>query len=160
MSSLDSLVDAVRRRVAGFGFELVDLKRGGGSRRPFLQIRIDRPDAELGRGVTAEDCALVSRALERWLEGEGGFGPRYVLQVSSPGIERPVRWPEHWRRFVGREVRLRSRRLPGQLRATIVGVPDDGHVAVRLASGEELVLALADVRDATLVVDWNRLGKP
>ena len=60
--------------------------------------------------------------VERFL-AEQGIGPHYVLQTSSPGFERPVRFPEHWRRFLGREVRVRARVLRGHPRLTIVAVP-------------------------------------
>ncbi len=156
---LDLLIDPIRRQVAALGFELVDLKHSGASQRSFLQVRIDRPDSVPGKGVTAEDCARVSRTLERLLEANGLVGPRYVLQVSSPGFERPIRWPEHWRRYVGQEVRLRARSLPGRRRARILAVPDDGHVRLRLVEGQEVTLALDEIREAHLVVDWQTLGK-
>jgi ribosome maturation factor RimP len=146
----DSLLEAVRRHVADLGFELVEFKRSGPPQRPSIQVRIDRPDSRPGNGITADDCARVSRALERWFEGEGGIGPRYLLQVSSPGIERPVRFPEHWRRYLGRTVRITARSLPGHPRAVILEVPDEAHVRVRLPDGGEVVIELADVKDALL----------
>jgi ribosome maturation factor RimP len=78
-------------------------------------------------------------------------GPRYVLEVSSPGIERPLRWPEHWRRFVGRRARVRSDALGGRRQVEIVAVPDDEHVTVRGQDGADVTVPLADVREATLV---------
>ncbi len=155
----DALLDQIRSQVAALGFELADLRRVGTQQRPILQVRIDRPDSRPGQGVTAEDCGTVSRSLERHLESAGLVGPRYVLEVSSPGLERPLRWPEHWRRFIGRAVRVRSAALSGHPTVEIVALPDDGHVEVRLADGASMVLALAGIREATLVVDWTTEGR-
>ena len=105
--SADALLAPIRDHLAGLGFELVDLRRTGTLQRPILQVRVDRPDSRPGQGVTAEDCAGISRSLERFLESRAMVGPRYVLEVSSPGLERPLRWPEHWRRFLGERVRVR-----------------------------------------------------
>ncbi|MFZ5623460.1 MAG: ribosome maturation factor RimP [Gemmatimonadota bacterium] len=159
MSHPTDLLDAVRTRLDRLGFELVDFRRVGTLDRPILQIRVDRPGAEPGRGITTEDLTGVSRALERWLEEEHHVGPRYVLEVSSPGIERPVRFPEHWRRYVGSEVRLKARGLKGHPRARIKAVPDDAHVTLRFPDGHEATLALEVIREATLVVDWSTYGK-
>jgi len=152
---LDALLDGIRGQVLALGFELADLRRVGTLQRPILQVRIDRPDSTPGHGVTAEDCASVSRSLERYLEGAGLVGPRYVLEVSSPGLERPLRWPEHWRRFIGQSARVRAPGLEGQTEVVIVAVPDERHVRIRRPDGTEMTLALADVRDATLAVAWK-----
>ena len=112
--SADALLAPIRDHIAGLGFELVDLRRTGTLERPILQVRVDRPDSRPGQGVTADDCAGISRSLERFLETRALVGPRYVLEVSSPGLERPLRWPEHWRRFVGQRARVRAGALGGR----------------------------------------------
>ena len=157
--SADALQDPIRDHVATLGFELVDLKRTGTLQRPILQVRVDRPDSRPGQGVTADDCAVISRSLESFLETRAMVGPRYVLEVSSPGLERPLRWPEHWRRFVGRRARVRAVSLPGKSRVEILAVPDDEHVVLRLEDGSEVTIALDTIREAALVVDWEILGK-
>lgn len=155
-SSLTDLTAEIRRRVTSLGYELVDLRKRGTRTRVVLQIRVDRPDAAPGQGITVEECAAVNRGLQEWLDGTGVLGSRYVLEVSSPGIERPVRWREHWERFVGREVTVRVPER-GRLRAKIVRVPpgsDD--VVLRPAdSDEEITVPLGEARDAKLVVDWS-----
>lgn len=157
MDDLDGLTAEVRGRVAALGFELVDLRASGSGTRARVQIRVDRPDSTPGHGVTIDDCATISRALESWLDESRVLGTRYVLEVSSPGIERPVRWPEHWRRFVGREVRVRVPER-GRIQATIVRVVDE-RVTLR-PTGEtvELEVPLAEARGATLVADWAARG--
>jgi ribosome maturation factor RimP len=158
--SLDTLLSPIREHIASLGFELVDLRRAGTLDRPILQLRVDRPDSTPGRGITAEQCASVSRGLERLLESRGLVGPRYVLEVSSPGIERPIRWPEHWRRYLGRRARIRADGLAGRPVVEILAVPDDQHVTVRLPDGAERTLALGAVREARLTHDWAPPARP
>ena len=157
--SADALLLPIRDHVAGLGFELVDLRQTGTLQRPILQVRVDRPDSRPGQGVTAEDCAGISRSLERFLESRAMVGPRYVLEVSSPGLERPLRWPEHWRRFVGQRARVHAPALGGRRVVEILAVPDDAHVVVRGEDGREFTLALDQVVEAKLVVDWSNVGK-
>src|SRR5437667_11580412 len=99
----DSLLESFRSRLEALGLELPDLRIGGTQARPLAQVRIEWPDTS-PRRVTVDDCARASRALEAWLDAGGPLGPRYMLEVSSPGLERPLRWHRHWVRFVGREV--------------------------------------------------------
>lgn len=156
---LDQLIDDVRNRITALGYELADLRVVGARRRPRIQVRIDRPDSRPGHGVTVDDCATVSRALESWLDEAGLFGPRYILEVSSPGIERPVRWREHWARFVGQDVRLK---VPGRgrLRATIVRLAKSGDAVVLRPAGDaaDITVPLAEAQDAHLVMDWEPTG--
>ncbi len=85
------------------------------------------------------------------------MGPQWELEVSSPGIERPVRFAEHWLRYVGREVRVKAAGLRGARTARILAMPDAAHVM--LQDGEETFsLALDQIKEATLVVDWSKLG--
>ena len=148
----DSLLDAFKARVAELGFELADLRVGGTPRRPRVQVRIDWPPGT-PEGVTVDDCARASRALEAWLDQAGPLGPRYVLEVSSPGMERPLRWPEHWARFVGHEAHVRVAGL-GRIRATILDVPDRTRVRLKPSGAEALEVPFSEIRDATLVVEW------
>ena len=97
--SADALLAPIRDHVATLGFELVDLRRAGTLQRPILQVRIDRPDSRPGQGVTADDCAAVSRALEVHLDQRGDVSERYVLEVSSPGVERPLVRRRDFERF-------------------------------------------------------------
>ena len=146
----ESLVEAFRARVAQLGFDLADLRIGGTPNRPLVQVRIDCPP----RKVTVDDCSQVSRALEQWLDAAGGGGPlgnRYVLEVSSPGIERPVRWHRHWVQFVGRDVSVKLAGM-GRVRARIVSVPTTETVVLQPQGGPEREYRLTEVKDARLAL--------
>ena len=151
-------VEALQAAVATLGFELVDMEVVGPAARREVRLRIDRPGGSApGEGVTTDDCRRVSRALEERFDASGVVGTRYVLEVSSPGIERPVRFAEHWRRYVGRNIHLRARGLSGTVTARIVAVPDEEQVTVAVGP-EQHTLALAAIKRATLVVDWSTIG--
>jgi ribosome maturation factor RimP len=146
----ESLVEAFRTRLEQLGFDLADLRIGGTPNRPLVQVRIDCPP----RNVTVEDCSRVSRALEQWLDADAGaggpLGNRYVLEVSSPGIERPVRWHRHWARFVGRDVNVKLAGM-GRVRARIVAVPTPETVVLEPEGKPVLEYRLAELKDARLV---------
>lgn len=152
----DSLVESFRVCLAELGLELADLRIGGTPHRPLVQVRIEWPPSDPERRVAVDDCARASRHVETWLDAGGLLGSRYVLEVSSPGIERTVRWHRHWVRFVGRDVQATITGL-GRVRARIVAVPDQETVVLqpvgRGAAGPRSV-RLTDIRDARLAVDW------
>ena len=154
----ESLVEAIRVRLADLGLDLADLRIGGTPQRPLVQVRIEWPPSDPARPVAVDDCARASRALEAWFDAEGTLGHRYILEVSSPGMDRPLRWPSHWARFIGREVQATVAGW-GRVRARIVAMPDDATVVLeategRAGSAGPRTVKLADVRDARLAVDW------
>jgi ribosome maturation factor RimP len=141
----DTLVEAFRTRLEALGFDLADLRIGGTPNRPLVQVRIDCPP----RAVTVDDCATASRGLEAWLDAGGPLGNRYVLEVSSPGIERPVRWHRHWLRFVGRDVNVRVPGM-GRVNARIVAVPTADTVVLEPEGKPALEYRLAELKEARL----------
>lgn len=152
----DPLLDLVLNLVEDAGYELVDLRRTGEAARPVLSIRADRPDATPGHGISTEECARLSRALEAALEAATLVGSRYTLEVSSPGIERPLKRPAHFRRAVGEQVKVKTT-APVAGSRTHVGAllrADDEGIALDVA-GTELRVPYADVASARTVVDWD-----
>jgi ribosome maturation factor RimP len=148
------LEDVVNTELDRLGFELVELRRGGTRGRPVLDVRIDRRDLER---VTIDDCARASRAIEARLDAEEIVGDRYVLEVSSPGAERPLRSARDWQRFVGSRANVNSERLGGRHEVEIVAVeggPGEEAAIVRDVRGEEHRLPLADVKEARLAFHW------
>ena len=150
----EALEAVVAQVLDSLEFDLVEFRVGGSRSRPTLDIRIDRRD---GSPVAVDDCASASRALERRLDTEASLGERYVLQVSSPGVERPLRSPADWQRFVGRSASVASPLLGGRAEVEIVGLEGEpGHevVIVRDGNGTEQRMPLAGVTDARLAFHW------
>src|SRR5256884_6669394 len=142
----DSLVESFRARLEVLGLVLAGLRIGGTSQRPLVHVRSGWPPDGASRGVTVADCATASRLLETWLDADGALGRRYVLEVSSPGLERPLRWHRHWVRFVGREVQATVAGL-GRVRAGIVAVPDEATVGVQGGGAEGQPVSLPGVHE-------------
>jgi len=142
-------------RILELGFELVDLRAGGTARRPHLSVRIDVA-ADAGRAVSVDDCALVSRALESWLDQTGIGEGRYILEVSSPGMDRPLRTAAEWRRFLGRPVDVLVPQLGGRFRVRAHAVSEEAEPTVELEfpKGDRKVLKLTEIKEARLGFDW------
>jgi len=156
-----SLQQVLEEQVEALGYEFVELERTGSRTRPIFRLRIDRPDSEPRHGVTVDDCARVSRALEAVLD-ERDFGGAYVLEVSSPGVDRPLVRRRDYERFAGHEIVVkgyapfddRGRRLEGELLGL---VDEDGEerVRIRLADGAVLAIPREQIARAQLVFRWN-----
>ena len=138
---LENVVEPV---VTGMGYELVDLQASNGGR--LLRLFIDKPG-----GIGVEDCAAVSRQLSRVFEVEGVDYDR--LEVSSPGLDRPLRKAGDFERFAGQkaEVRMRTPGEGGQRKyvGVLRGVAD-GRVNLQ-TEGRTVALALEDMERAKLV---------
>jgi ribosome maturation factor RimP len=132
----------LRETVGGLGYELVDVEA---SRGGLLRIFIDAP-----KGITVEDCARVSNHLSRALVVEGIDYER--LEVSSPGLDRPLKRLEDYTRFAGNKVSVRLR-LPMDGRRRYEGMlcgVEDGKVVVEV-EGKRVELAFADIDRTRLV---------
>ena len=88
--------------VNALGFELVDVELAGGQHHATLRVYIDGP-----RGVNVDDCAAVSRQLSALLDVEDPLPGSYSLEVSSPGLDRPLVKPEDFKRFIGEAVKVK-----------------------------------------------------
>ncbi|MCH1569984.1 MAG: ribosome maturation factor RimP [Longimicrobiales bacterium] len=163
MRAVPEIDQGLEGRVEELGYEVVELRWGGSGRRPMLKLRIDRPDTGPGEGVTVDECAKVSRALESWLDEYEGLSERYVLEVSSPGVDRPLSRPRDFERFKGEHVAVkgkevlldRATRIEGELLGLAKSGTDEESVLLRLPSGEEVSIPRSDIRKAHLVFTWK-----
>ena len=131
------------------GLELVDLEYRREGRRWVLRLFIDKEG-----GVTVEDCATVSRELADILDAKDAIPEAYVLEVSSPGLNRRVRKRRDFFRFAGRKVEVRLAALQDGRRkivGTILGV--EGEAVVVAAPEATYTIALENIARATLVYE-------
>jgi ribosome maturation factor RimP len=144
----ETLIALLARPVEALGYELVDLDvRVGGD--GLLRVFIDHPE-----GIQVEDCEAVSRQLSAFLDVEDPLPGHYVLEISSPGIERRLRTLEHFGRFVGSEIKVELKRKQDgrrRLRGELKGV-DDQLVVVDV-EGEAWRLNIQDIARAHLVAE-------
>ena len=155
---MDNTVEPfIAQELDALEFDLVELRRGGSKSRPVLEVRIDRRD---GEKVSVGDCARVSRVLEEKLEANALVSEAYVLEVSSPGADRPLRSVVDWRRFVGRHATVTSSQLAGGKQEVEILAVNGGEgaevVTLRDGKGVDHMVALHDITAARLAFHWKR----
>lgn len=134
--------------LAAEGLELFDAELAGGA----LRIFVDRPG-----GVDLDTISAVSATVSRVLDEHDPVPGRYTLEVSSPGLERALRRPEHFERFVGATVSVKTRpHVAGErrLQGTLEAADADGVVV----AGRRL--AYPDIERARTVFEWGAAPKP
>lgn len=143
MKALEEILELTLR---GMGFELVDTQRSGGGR--LLRIFIDKPG-----GVTIDDCASTTRHLQRVFAVEGIEYDR--LEISSPGLDRPLRKPADFARFAGSRVDVRMRNPDATGRRHFVGLLQsvNGSLATLEVDGLRVELDVGAMERARLVPD-------
>lgn len=133
------------------GYELVRVQMQG-SRRPTLQIMAERRDR---RGMTVDDCARISREVSALLDQRDPIDGEYVLEVSSPGIDRPLTRPEDYDRFINHEAKIElawpvegRKRFKGLLGArdgdSVTVIEETGPAQVPLGAVKSAKLVLTD----------------
>ena len=137
------------------GYELVDLQLQQDGKQLALRILVDK-----SAGITLDDCVEVSREVSAILEVEDPIRSAYRLEVSSPGLDRPLKKGTDFERFVGKKARLKSKHLidpyqRGTTRKTFVGTLlgfEDGNVRLELTDkqGGVIAIPLADLDKANL----------
>jgi ribosome maturation factor RimP len=150
----------VESTISRLGFDLVAVEWGGG----LLRLSIDRPPSSAGAGdapggISAEDCARVSEQLSPLLDAEDPIPSRYTLEVSSPGIERPVQRREDFERFVGFRVRLRLSEGPPRRRYVGVIGPIEQDELLISVDGAIHRIPLDLIERAHLVLDLDEYQK-
>jgi ribosome maturation factor RimP len=149
-SRIEALIQPV---VTDMGFLLVRIRFTTGG-RPKLQIMAERPDGRM----SVEDCALLSRALSALLDVEDPIASEYVLEVSSPGLDRPLVRPEDFVRFKGQEAKIElvrlfegRKRFRGVLGGIELGGAGDAAI-LEEEGGARFVLPLSLIDEAKLVL--------
>ncbi len=142
------MADLVAPALEGLGLDLVRIRFGGGA--PVLQVMVERRD---GTGMTVDRCAEASRILSALLDVEDPIPQAYSLEVSSPGIDRPLTRPGDFDRFAGFEARIEledgtagQRRFRGRLEGL------DGEVLRLQTEHGTAALPLAAVKSAKLLM--------
>jgi ribosome maturation factor RimP len=153
---MSDAVDKIRRILdpilQSMGLSLWEVEFQKQGPKWLLRVYIDR---EAG-GVTLNDCETVSRDLSATLDVEDIIPHAFTLEVSSPGLDRALTIPEHYIRFVGSTVKIKTYQLiDGEkvFRGTLLGMIED-KVKVEYKAGEVLEIPLSNISKASLEVDF------
>jgi len=169
----DRLISIVEPVCVSAGYELVELRfvleQGGWVLRVCVDLPLD-PEADRTEiptdRVDLEDCENLSRELSAVLDVEDPIPQAYSLEVSSPGIERPLRTADHFAYFAGSEAKIQlshgvaseggeTSSLRKNFRGVLGGVSDDRRLLVIEVDGKRWELPIDDVDHAKLVPDWE-----
>lgn len=150
--------------VESLGVELLGIEYLPGSGGATLRLYIDVPAGETGpegepRLVSIEDCEAVSREISAQLDVEDPISGNYTLEVSSPGIDRPLFNLEHFKRFQGETAKV-TLKLPQEGRRRLTGRIEriEESTIVFVVDGAEFVADIENIDKARLVPDWAALG--
>lgn len=151
--SSNKLTNLIQPLVEDLDYEFVGLEQSSNPKNPVVVIYIDAPD-----GIAVEDCEKVSREVAALLDVEDPISGNYHLEVSSPGLDRPLFTLQHFERFTGQEAKItlfapqEGRR---KFRGVILGV-EDNQVKID-QDGTEVVLDISGIAKARLVPDYDNL---
>lgn len=152
MAAIDKTEEIVTPIVNDMGYDLVRLRLTGGSRYQTLQVMIEKKDRS---DMTLEDCEEVSRMLSATLDVEDPISSKYVLEVSSPGLDRPLVKLEDYERFKGREAKIELfAAIDGEkkVKGVVLGVSRDGKIEFENEEGKKVFLLLDQVAKAKLLI--------
>lgn len=151
MSTVDRVREIIAPLAEAADLEIYDLELNGG----VLQVLVDRPG-----GADIGTISQLARSISRALSVDDPVAGEYALEVSSPGLERPLRTPEHFARAVGTTVKVKTRagtEGDRRIEGTITSA-DDIHVVVRDTAGTEHTVAYADMERARTTFEWGSAG--
>lgn len=152
MSATEKKITALAEEVGqNLGFEVDDVEVMGSGRRTVVRVTLDRDG-----GVSMDDCADFSRDLSALMDVEDPIKGRYTLEVSSPGLDRPLKKPSHWAKSMGKLVRVvLLDPEPGQsdvITGRIDALKDD-LVTILMEEGQRVELGMDDIKRARLEVE-------
>ncbi len=152
------LQDMLEPIIDDLGYETVRILTIG-QVNPTLQVMIDVKDGS--RDITVDDCAKVSRALSTVLDEKDPIKDKYSLEVSSPGLDRPLTKPEHFARFVGYTAKVETinevdkrKRIKGE----ILSLDENNNVHMDM-DGKEFVIAFDNIAKAKIVITDELLAR-
>ncbi|TAN54888.1 MAG: ribosome maturation factor RimP [Rhodospirillales bacterium] len=151
MSQENAVSAAIEEPLKSMGYELVRVQLSGAAQRATLQVMAERLD---GKAMTIDDCTEISRALSPILDVADPINGAYVLEVSSPGIDRPLLRPKDFERWSGFEARLETRQpVEGRKRfkGLLLGLEGE-NVKIKDEAGLEFSLPLTLLSKAKLVL--------
>ena len=157
MQNMHPVYDLVAPKIEEMGFDVVRVMMTGGQ-RPVLQIMIERKDR---KNLVVDDCAAVSRAVSEILDEKDPIDSEYSLEVSSPGVDRPLTKVEHFERFAGYEAKIETdEAIDGRKRfkGKIVAVKN-GNVVALIMDENEYEIPFTSIAKAKLVLTdelWNK----
>ncbi len=157
LTRVATIVDPI---ASDLGLDVYDLEQRGGT----IRVTLDTPPGSES-GITLDQIALATRLISRQLDHDDPIPGRYTLEVTSPGLERALRRPEHFQRELGKEIKVRLSNVESDQRRVrgILVAADELTATIRVTDGEDTtdrVIDLSSVDRAHTVFEWGPQPKP
>ena len=151
------IIDALEAVAPEHGMDIGDVELTGATKAPCVRVRFDRPD---GAGITLDEVTAQSRWVSDVVEGLDPVPGAYTLEVSSPGMARPLRRPSDFIRFVGSDVELQTTATEGRRKFKgRIDAADESAVTLALEDGESVSISYDEVKKCTLKPVYDFKGK-
>ncbi|MCY4050854.1 MAG: ribosome maturation factor RimP [Gammaproteobacteria bacterium] len=145
-AGLQNIVEKISRDIDELGYELLHTELTQQGKQPLLRIYIDAPG-----GIRVDDCEAVSNRVSMILDVEDPIRSKYILEVSSPGLDRPLVRPEHFQRFVGDKARIVMMQKMSGRKHFLGEINQAGESSVTIAvDGELFELPYEDIKSARI----------
>lgn len=143
-----SIIDALEAVAADHGVDIVDVEVVGATKAPCVRVRIDNLD---GGSISLDEVTAQSNWVSDVVEGLDPISSSYTLEVSSPGMARPLRRPSDFQKFIGERCELSTIATEGQRRYKgIIAAADEASVTLETEDGEQTSISFDDVKKCTL----------
>ena len=144
-----SLIEALEEKACDHGLDIVDVEVVGAKKQSVVRVRIDHADHE-AEPITLDEISAETRWISELLDEIDPFEGSYTLEVSSPGLARPLRKREDFERFVGERVRVTTNATEGRRKFTgeLIGIADD--VVALECDGERCEIAFDTIKTAKI----------
>ncbi len=151
--SVNKLNELIQPLVEDLGYEFVGLEYNSNPKHSFLRIYIDKEE-----GIAIEDCELVSRETAALLDVKDPIRSQYNLEVSSPGLDRPLFTPSHYREFIGEKAQVSLfAPLDGRRKFSGPIVSADETAVTIDQDGSEVALNFDNIVKAKLIPDYEKI---
>lgn len=154
----ERLIELLEPAAAEHGIDIVDVEVVGSSKAPVVRVRIDHAD-ESEPTITLDEVAAETEWISSLMDEADPFPSAFTLEVSSPGLSRPLRRAHDFERFAGEDVQLTTKAREGRRRFTgkLLGL-EDGRVALETDEGH-VTFDLGDVKSCTIKPDFAKIAK-
>ncbi len=152
------LIEALEKRAEEQGIDIVDVEVVGSSKAPVVRVRIDHADESLPT-ISLDEVSAQSAWINEVLDEADPFPGTYSLEVSSPGLARPLRRERDFLRFVGEDISLSTTAQEGRRKYTGALLScSDGQIVIKTDEGE-FTIDISDIKSAKIKPDYDELAR-
>lgn len=150
MSVVERIRELIEPIIEADGAFVIDIEIGGGKEGKSLQVYIDTDT-----GITTKTCVDISRDLSKLIDAENIFSSRYYLVVSSPGLDRPLKYIRQYRKNIGRilNLEIKSDNKSENIRGVLSNVSEE-EITIKITENEERDIKFSSVIKAIIETPW------